>query len=569
MGLWKIYSSNLRRSPSMTPLTAIWMKDFFVLRNLRRILQRESAFKVTFILLFAFGLMGGFFAMFLSGFRFLSDMGGGGFMITHRLFALFFLGLGVMLLMSNIITSYSTIFKSRETFYLLTAPLNTRTLITYKFIESSMLSSWAFFFLMIPYTTAYAWHAHLGILFPFWTLLLSIPFVLLCGALGTLIALTAVRWFPRTRLFWLIMAGSILISTVYGIIQIRPAMDENAALILNRLLPGLQLASHPLMPNNWVSEGIMALTHGQWSRGVLLWLVLITNTAMLFLLVQWLGERTFYNAFQQEAGAPDQRRRPAELLRWLDHHLTYLPPDIRGMVMKDIRSFLRDPMQWSQALIFFGLLAIYFSSFRSFHYHLMPDLWRNLIVFLNIFSVSSVICSLAARFVFPQLSLEGHSFWILGLAPTGMRRILLTKFFLAACAMVMVSAGLMGLAAWMLQAGWALASLSIGLAIAVSLAAVALSTGLGALFIDLKQPNPAAIISGFGGTLNLVFTLVFMLLIIMPFALIWHWHTTSGFAGPLFYRANIMATLWVVGLTAITITVPLWLGIRSLKNREY
>lgn len=553
----------------MTPLTAIWMKDFFVLRNLRRLLQQESVFKVTFILLFATGMMGGFFTLFLSGFRFLSDMGGGGFMITHRLFALFFLGLGLMLLMSNVITAYSTLFKSRETLFLLTAPLDTRTLITYKFIESSLLSSWAFFFLMIPYTAAYAWHAHLGMLFPVWTLLLTIPFVLLCGAIGTLISLAAVRWFPRNRIVWAILAGLVLMTTVHGIIQIRPVMNENASFILNRFLPGLQLASHPLMPNSWVSEGIMALTRGQWTRGLMFWIVLTTTTAMLTLLVQWLGERTFYRAYQKVIGASDLRRRPAELMAWLDKSLAFLPHDIRGMVMKDIRSFLRDPMQWSQVLIFFGLLAIYFSSFRSFHYNEMPDLWRNLIVFLNIFSVSSVICSLAARFVYPQLSLEGHSFWILGLAPTGMRRILLTKFFLAALAMVTVSAGLMGLAAWMLQAGGALTTLSVGLAIAVSLAAAALATGLGAIFIDLKQPNPAAIISGFGGTMNLVFTLGFMLSVILPFGLIWHWHTTGEFSGTPFLQANAYAALWVVCLSVITITLPLWLGIRSLKHREY
>jgi len=553
----------------MTPLTAIWMKDFFALRNLRHLLQRESVFKVTFILLFATGMMGGFFAMFLSGFRFLSEMGGGGFMITHRLFALFFLGLGGMLLMSNVITSYSTIFKSRETLFLLTAPLDTRTLITYKFIESSLLSSWAFFFLMVPYTAAYAWHAHLGIFFPVWTFLFATPFVLLCGAIGTLISLVAVRWFPRNWIFWGLITGLALASTIYGIVQIRPVANESASFILNRFLPGLQLASHPLMPNSWVAEGIMALTSSQWTRGLLLWLVLMANTAVLMLLVQWLGERTFYNAYQRVVGASDFRRRSAELLSSLDQSLVFLPHDIRGMVMKDIRSFLRDPMQWSQALIFFGLLAIYFSSFRSFHYNEMPDLWRNLIVFLNIFSVSSVICSLAARFVYPQLSLEGHSFWILGLAPTGMRRILLTKFFLAALAMVTVSAGLMGLAAWMLQAGWALTTLSVGLAIAVSLAAAALATGLGAIFIDLKQPNPVAIISGFGGTMNLVFTLGFMLSVILPFGLIWHGHVTYGFSGTSFHHANLYATLWVVILSTATIIMPLWLGIRSLKHREY
>ncbi len=553
----------------MHPLTAIWIKNWNTLCNLRRILQRESIFKTVFILLFAAGMVGGFFMMFLNGFQFLANLGGGGFMITRRLFSLFFLGLGAMLVMSNIITSYSTLFRSRETLFLLTAPLDTRTFVTYKFIESTLLSSWAFFFLMIPFTAAYAWHEKLGLIFALWTVVFSLPFVFLSGALGSLISLAAVRWFPRSRLVWGAAAVILLIFAIRAILQIRPVIQEEATFILNRFLPGLQLATHPLMPNNWTAEGIMALTNGQWLRGGMLWLVLVTNTALLFLLIQEFGRRIFYTAYQQVTGSPKIRRRRDELLGWLDRLLAFLPHDIRGMIMKDIRSFLRDPLQWSQALIFFGLLGLYFSSFRSFHYNEMPPIWRNLVVFLNIFSVSSVICSLAARFVFPQLSLEGHSFWILGLAPTGMRRILLTKFFLAALAMVTISAGLMGLATWMLQAGSALSLISIGLAVAISLSVSALSTGLGALFIDLKQPNPAAIISGFGGTLNLVLSLGMMLGSILPFGLIWHWRVSEGLADSLFIKANLIVGLWVILLSALMVSLPLWLGIRSLKNREY
>jgi hypothetical protein len=69
--------------------------------------------------------------------------------------------------------------------------------------------------------------------------------------------------------------------------------------------------------------------------------------------------------------------------------------------------------------------------------------------------------------------------------------------------------------------------------------------------------------------MNLVFTLGFMLSVILPFGLIWHWHTTGGFSGTPFLQANAYAALWVVSLSAITITLPLWLGIRSLKHREY
>ena len=553
----------------MTPLTAIWIKDWHALRNLRLLLARESMFKVTFILLFAMGLMGGFFFMFLDGFRFLGDLGGGGFMITRRLFSLFFMGMGIMLVMSNLITSYSTLFRSRETPFLITAPLDTRTLVTYKFIESTLLSSWAFFFLMIPFAAAYARHEEFGAGFALWSVLFSVPFVLLCGALGSLVALLAIRWFPRNRLFWAAAATVVLALTVRAIVLIRPALQEDTVFILNRFLPGIQLATHPLMPNNWTAEGIMALTNGLWTRGFMLWLVLATNTAILILLIQQLGGKVFYPAYQRVTSASGHQRRPAELLGSLERGLTRLPPDIRVMVLKDIRSFLRDPLQWSLALFFFGLLAIYFSSFRSFHYHEMPPPWRNLIVFLNIFSVSSVVCSLAARFVFPQISLEGHSFWILGLAPTGMRRILLTKFMLSAAAMMAISAGLMGLAAWMMKAGTALTAISMGLAMAISLAVSALSTGLGALFVDLKQPNPVAIVSGFGGTMNLALGLGFMLGVILPFGLIWHEGVVGTLTGNVFIRANLIATVWVVALSAVTIAVPLWLGIRSLEKREY
>ena len=553
----------------MTALTALWFKDLCALRNLRRVLKRESVFKVAFILTFAAGMMGGFFLLFLDGFQFLSSMGGGSHMITRRLFALFFFGLGGMLIMSNTVTSYSTLFRSRETAYLLTGPLSVRSLVTYKFIESTLLSSWAFVFLIVPFAGAYAWHEQLGLLFAVWTALFALPFVMLCGGLGTLLSLIAVRWLPRHRFFWWTVVAGALVFLGLTLRRHQPELQDETSFVLNRLLPGLQLASHPLAPSTWTAEGIMSLTDGWFARGVLLWSTLVSNMLVVGLCVQWLGTATFDAAYQRVTGSPDSRRRPAELLGGMERLLACLPHDIRGMVLKDLRSFLRDPMQWSQALIFFGLLAIYFASFRSFRYDQLPDTWRNMIVFLNIFSVASVTCSLASRFVFPQLSLEGHSFWILGLAPTGMGRILATKFLLSATAMVAVSGALMTLATWMLQVSPGLRLVAIGLAVAISISVTALATGLGAVFVDLKQANPVAILSGFGGTMNLVLSLGLMLAAIMPYALAWHWHVMGRIGDAQFIRGNLAATLWLLALTLVTTLVPLWLGSRSLKRREY
>ncbi len=553
----------------MSPLLAIFTKNAHSLRNLGRLMQRESIFKVSFILLFATGMVGGFFSLFWHGFQFLAGLGPGSILITRRLFALFYASLGGMLITSSIITSYSTLYRSRETAWLLTAPISVRDLVTYKALESALLSSWAFFFLVVPYAGAYALHEKLGPLFALWTLVFSVPFVLLCSGLGTLVGMAAVRWLPRKRWFWIGLGFLAAVALVRTVLQARPAMQDEDSFVLNKLLPGLQLATHPLLPNWWAAEGIMSLSRGYVGRGIMFWSVLTTSTLIVGLAIQWLGDLTFITAWHRTAGSDGNRRRSVELLGWLDRALGGLPHDVRGMLLKDLRSFLRDPLQWSQALIFFGLLGLYFASFRSFRYNQLPDLWRNLIVFLNIFSVASVICSLASRFVYPQLSLEGHSFWIIGLAPTNMRRVLLTKFAGAAAAMVTVSTVLMTLAVWMLQVEPLLRAVAIGLAFGIALGVTALSVGLGAIFVDLKQSNPAAIISSFGGTLNLVLSLGFMLAAIVPFGLAWHTHVKGLITDAFFLRANLWSAAWLVGLTLLFSAVPLALGIRSLTKREY
>ena len=43
---------------------------------------------------------------------------------------------------------------------------------------------------------------------------------------------------------------------------------------------------------------------------------------------------------------------------------------MRLLIVKDLRLFRRDPVQWSQFLIFFGLLVLYFLNIRRFSYSL-------------------------------------------------------------------------------------------------------------------------------------------------------------------------------------------------------
>ena len=80
-------------------------------------------------------------------------------------------------------------------------------------------------------------------------------------------------------------------------------------------------------------------------------------------------------------------RKPAGLA-WIDRALGrvtgLLPAPMRLLMIKDLRLFRRDPAQWSQILIFFGLLALYFINVRQFSYDIYYAGWINMVSFLNL-----------------------------------------------------------------------------------------------------------------------------------------------------------------------------------------
>jgi len=564
----------------MHALTVLLRKDGNVLRNLRALAREQSAFKVVFILLFAAGMLAGLWYLFLEGFRFLGALGGIGVMLIHHLFALFFFGLGLMLLLSNIITTYTTVFHSEEIPFLLCRPVAPGEILLHKWLETTLISSWAFFFIIIPFIGAFAWYERLPALFVLWTFLFSIPFVLLYAGAGTLLTLLILRWAPRWRpQVW---AGAALLVLIgWGAWMLAGAgapETDDGAFILERFVPGLRLAAFPLWPSAWVAEGIMALSRSQWSRGGLLLGVLLANVLLAGLLVEGAGNAWFVQAWQRTRAvgrhalvAPANRSQaPARSgAMALERRLAFLAPDARALVAKDVRTLLRDPAQWIQGLLFFGLLALYFFNLRNLHYHLLSDVWRNLIVFLNMFSLAAVMCSFCSRFIYPQLSLEGQAFWLVGLAPTTMGRVLKVKFLAALAGMLTISVVLMAVSTALLDVGLRIWLTALGLAVALALGLCGLATGLGAVFLDLKQRNPMAIISSFGGTLNLVLSLVYMAAAILPFGVLYHYYALGRVGDGVLKAGIAAASAWLIGLTLAAVFLPLAAGRRSLMRRDY
>jgi len=128
------------------------------------------------------------------------------------------------------------------------------------------------------------------------------------------------------------------------------------------------------------------------------------------------GWRRGFSLAQEGAnrrGAANDRR------PWLDRTLGFLNPTRRELVLKEMRVFSRDSTQWSQLVMLAVLMVVYVANVRYLPLSGagVTTLLRNLIPFLNLALAGFVLASVSARFVFPSVSLEGRSFWLLRSSP--------------------------------------------------------------------------------------------------------------------------------------------------------
>src|SRR6266478_6376479 len=130
--------------------------------------REQSRLLTSIIVLFIAGYLGLSFWLFVQGLKFVAAFPGLGAVLTERLLYLLFAFLFALLLLSNLVISYTNLFRNREAAFLLTLPVPWQTIFTWKFIESTLLASWAFLFLIAPLLVAFgltrgvAWHFYLA-----------------------------------------------------------------------------------------------------------------------------------------------------------------------------------------------------------------------------------------------------------------------------------------------------------------------------------------------------------------------------------------------------------------------
>ena len=442
---------------------------------------------------------------------------------------MFFLSISIMLFFSTGIITYTGLFHSREGAFLLSTPATTDRIFAYKFAESVAISSWGFFLLGIPLMAAYGLDVKAPAAFYAMFLIYLLMFVLIAGSLGAIVAIVVANVFPK-RQKGVLAAGVITIAGPFRCAGGSPLANARATRLLATgwatFKTGWPSARTRSGRAGGCRPGLLASARGEWSRSGYYLMVLSAHAALAYLAAAAVARDLYFRGYSRVQGSRSSRRR-----RWFHavdevfHRLFFFVPRA-------------DPPAAAQRPA--HLLP------RPGPVVAVPDLLRAAGVLFPEYSPARVRRSepiLAQHGQLPEPL--GHSADPLDVhQPVHFPAAFAGRpeFLGAGPAAARAKADPLGevrvlggnLAAGDRGARVSLSDLMLGMGpvmIALHLAMVAvlcaglsgISVGLGARLPNLRETDPSKIAVGFGGTLNLLVSLVYI------FAIVTRWRFPATF----------------------------------------
>lgn len=432
-----------------------------------------------------------------------------GALLAGKLLGLLLLGFTSILLLSNVITALSSFFLAKDLDMLVSAPVDWLRLYGAKLLETIIASSWMVALVAIPMFTAYGIVYDGGWLFPLVATSLMLPMFVIPAVVGSGLTLILVNVFParRTRdilsVIAVLAAGGIVL--LFRLIRPeRLARPEGFRSLLD-FIAVLRTPTSPLLPSEWVQKATMGYLTGEpdWLSMYMLWTTALAAFVLGAMLHRWFYHTGFSKAqesaqrwVKQGGLSPkvsDALLKPFGILR-------------RELVLKEIRLFFRDTTQWSQLILLAVLVVVYVYNikFLPLSGEGITFFLVNVVPFLNLVLAGFVLASIAARFIFPGVSLEGRTLWLLRSSPMAVRDLLWAKFWVGTLPMLALAIAIVGVTDYLLQVSEFMFYVSVGTIALMTFALSGMAIGFGTMFPQFETENAAQIPTSFGGLLYMM-----------------------------------------------------------------
>lgn len=531
-------------------------------------------------------LSGGTF-IFYRIFDFLMGLSELGPPLMDRLVGIVFLAFFSMLIFSNLVITLATSYISKEVDFLMSQPIGHRAIFRQKLIESIVYSSWAFVVLSLPFFLSFGMSRQVGPEFYLFVALIIIPFLVIPAVFGSLITMTITAFLPakKTRILVIVLAILSLIASAgmaefLGIRQMFKRLGEEN---YGEIMRFLGFGSSPLIPSAWLMEGILALAPGDLGKPDYMrygfFLAVLSSVALFLVQVcEWAVPYLYYRGWcltRESANTEEIGQKGWSPLLIVDQLFNFLPIQSRALLRKDMRTFWRDPSQWTQLVMLLGLMIIYISNLRyagehSENVELLVTKWRSILAFFNIGATGFILSILTTRFIYPLISLEGRQFWSVGLAPMPRERIVWQKFVLCLVITLSLSLLIVVMSSFVLQISWDLFLIALICAVLMSFALSSLSVGLGALMPNFREDNPARIANGLGGTANALISLTYIIFAIGMIGVPYHMYSLGQLQeSTLWATWQIPYYILYAAIQLTAIILPMYLGLKNWREVQF
>lgn len=487
------------------------------------------------------------------------------------------MALFVMVLLSSSVSAVSALYVSKDIDFLLSSPVSTRTLLAGKVAEITLSTCWMLLVFGIPIYISFGDFLSAGFAYYCVAPAIIVAFLTPALLLGVGAAILFSSLLPARGgryAFAFLFATSIgfffaIINNSRAVILPAESMSSLDVAHIAKTLPSYAL------PASWIARSIEALATGDITLAMLVIGSCAILTALLWLLVTKLFQRLFLATYTklQASSSPLQidSRFGRAVARFL---FAATRRGTRALVTKEVYAFSRELTQTLQLAMLLTICALYSYNFSQLNPPTrvgveILQLWDVFMTASNVLLGLMVILSISSRFVFPSVSLEGGSLWILQVAPLSTRDILRAKYTswfapILLVAFVIFSAG--GCAIGM-EPQVILASVLSGSIISHGI--VSLGLGFGARFARFDWEHTGQLATNSGNMAYMLTGIVFLAMNMIPVTIMFGaYFLLPGIfrddAAALILLASGLTVLSIINITAGRIAISI--GARALQR---
>ena len=430
----------------------------------------------------------------------------------------------------NIVVSYSTFFKTREVGFLLTMPISFAKIFLIKFLDNFFYSSSTLLLMVTAALAGYTSYFGLTWYFiPFAVVFLILPFMFIAGTLGAITLLVIMRFAATFG----IKKVLVTIATVYGATIILFYIFSSPVQLvtkvfayfpnINNYFGFLESPAIKLLPNHWVADALYWISSGKFTAAGWYVYLLIMVSILFFLFALYLAKKWFYKTWLVFLNLSSEfsvkKKRNGKSVFSFEKKSSLMPRR-EALVKRELLLFIREPSQWTHFIVMLFLITIFIVSISSIDVMILNayNIYLKTLIYLIIYLFNVfLIASMALRFIFPLVSLEGETIWKIRSAPLDYKKLMLTRLFIYFSVIFVIGQLLNFVSNYQFSIMLTLIS-QLNTAF-VTITLVSLNFGMGAAYANYKEKNPIRVASSQGASLTFLFTIVYLVfLIVLLFA---------------------------------------------------